>query len=282
MPYSPILAGQRPSAPSTWKRSNITSADAHSRGLAPTTTNMIAYPLTWHHNIPWQVLRDSWNIIFTFCSPQRLQSAFRLYSAGANNEDLLNKLMEIQRVMAPTATNISGATYEKWVARLSDGPESLLLSTLATTKQLTADDSDRLASVVAWSKWNIVEGPKESVRTDDPGSDAFDDFSTTVAANADQTLFQRFEKASLYFEALTKIVADYEQNKTKFGDKKKVDEWDTQLSTVLATTAQYLTSQPLVMFSMGYWQTVKNQGQLRKKTIEGLELYLTAKSRPAS
>jgi len=39
-------------------------------------------------------------------------------------------------------------------------------------------------SIVAWQNWNIVEGPKESVRTDDPGGDGFDDFTKADPTNA--------------------------------------------------------------------------------------------------
>lgn len=266
MPYSPILYGDRPSPPSTWARTIITQADARRLGLIPNTTTVVSYPTTFHHNIPWKTLRDSWNIIYTFFDNETVEQVFNLYAGG--NDKLFRSLKEIKSSVGPNAKNCTSGTFQLWMERLEERGH---LAHLETSKQMTADERDSLRTIVAWQQWNIVEGPKESVRVEDPGSDDFDDFRFI-----DQALYDRFQRVYVYFEALELLIAQYGAAQNAFCDlENTVASWIVPFKAALEK-AQPLSSSKLVPFDLRYWQLVKFGGKTTA-TVESQQYALMAK-----
>ncbi len=272
---SPILEGERPNAPGTWQKTNVTQQNAWDLGLAPRTTNMISYDLTWHHNIPWSLLRDSWNIVYTFCSPAVIGDLFDLYAAGNPTRIRLHtlkaKLLYIREAIGPSASNGSSGTYEKWMARVADGAESHLVH-LAEENQLSVDEWDALYSIVAWQSWNIVEGPKESVRTDDPGSTGFDDFRGADPGNT-----VRFNLVNSLFTTLDGLVKGFPAVKGGFCDiGGVVSGWNDTLGNALAGAAGLKHANRL-MFDVSLWKVVAvHRGQVTAN-LSGKHVYWIAK-----
>jgi hypothetical protein len=254
MPYSPLLEGERCNAPNTWTRTAINQATARAQKLIPDTTNVISYPTTWHHNIPWKILRDSWNIIYTFFSPETVSKVFDLYAVGNGTvltySVLRDKLLEIKSAVGPSSANASSGTCELWMSRLKAADGHLMH--LEEKKQLTSSQSEELQSIVAWQRYNIVEGPKESVRVDDPGSDGFDDFRFI-----DDSLIERFQKVYAYNDALENLVKRFSGLLRKPCDLTgQVATEDSLLQPSLQGVVQTLATAPLVPFQLKHWRLV--------------------------
>ena len=223
--YSPILEGERPNAPTVWAHAVVSQSKARELGLCPPDATMVSYDLTWHHNIPWKTLRESWNVIFVFFDAKTVSDYFHLLAAGNPTcRDALKlgrKLVALKEGLGLNAKNASGATYAKWVERLSSDEKYSLLDTFANEKKLVSDDSEALYSIVAWQSWNIVEGPKENVRVEDPGSDDFDDFRFL-----DPSKYERFQRLYLLYEELQRVIAQYTHVSGQFCDLSTVSLWE--------------------------------------------------------
>lgn len=272
--YSPILAGDRPSPPNTWMRTIIGQQKAWDLGLAPQTTHMASYDTTWHHNIPWKTLRESWNIIYAFCDEKTVSDVFYLYHRGNplihKPDKLLKKLLTIRSKLGPTPETARSSTYSRWMERLDSGLEHL-----SEGDRLQSDDSDALYSMVAWQKWNIVEGPKESIRVEDPGSDDFDDFRFT-----DRTNYERFQRVYVYFEALDSLISQYNGVSKSWCDTANMAAWSRSIDAALEV-AKPLAHMPLINFNMNYWQLVSWQGRPQTKKLDSKDLYLVARKQHA-
>lgn len=94
-------------------------------------------PMDWHHMIPWNVLRDSWSAL---------------------------------------ATSARWEVLEAWLGLLSvnDADQRLAEMKAGTLGPVDAQD---ITEKLCWARWNLVEGPYNGNRTDDPGGDGFDDFA---------------------------------------------------------------------------------------------------------
>lgn len=272
MPHSPILDGvDRPDSP-PWTRTDWKVGAARAAGLFPPaaavnpTHDNISYEFAWHHNIPWKVLRDSFKVAVVFCEWDAVEMLLDLY--GMRFNPLIKQRIRLTKeALGPTATNAPGATYEKWVSRFSGGPESLL-GALEASKQLSKLEVDSLVLNVAWQRWNIVEGPKESVRVDDPGSDDFDDFS-----RADPTNFARYMAVEDLYRELVDLVADYEARKASFADFNYMrTAWTLKLRGV-ARSAQSLITQPLMMFNPEHWRVMYWNNKPLEKNLSGKVYY---------
>jgi hypothetical protein len=272
MPYSPILYGERPSPPSTWQRTIISQATAREQGLIPSTTTVVSYATTWHHNIPWKTLRDTWNIIYALLSLETVEKVFNLYADGNGTvltKSALFKTLKLGReAIGPLKTNATTASYELWMKRHS---EQGIISSLSAEKQMSASDRENLAMIVAWQRWNIVEGPKESVRVEDPGSDDFDDFRFI-----DPTYASRFEKVYILFEALQLLEKQYESAKTGPYDPAVIAGWDAAFNAALEK-AQGLANEPLVNFQLKHWKLVSFGGKSTAK-VDSQDYALVAKA----
>jgi hypothetical protein len=235
----------------------------------------LSYDFTWHHNIPWKVLRDSFNVVIVFCNWRVTDALLDLYGMRLSPV-IKRRIRDIRAALhlhlpdgnddKPDEKHAGGATYEKWVARFSDGPESLL-EPLSLEKQLTSDQVDELTQNVAWQRWNIVEGPKEAIRIDDPGSDDFDDFR-----EADPAHFNRYEAAHELYEALSDIEADYRRNKGLVTSCDKMRAWSAKLQALVPRT-QFLTSEPLMMFDSTVWRVAGYTNGPLEKDLGGKMYY---------
>jgi hypothetical protein len=136
------------------------------------------YPFTWHHNVPWNLLRKSWDIVVTFCSAGVLQRLFAFYVKGhpkdTQAEALIAKVLALQAAAAPN----SSATGERSVGSKTVGDWVTAVNTFMTTSndgKIAFADEDRndLRLILCWGAWNLNEGP--GVRIDDP-DELFDDF----------------------------------------------------------------------------------------------------------
>jgi hypothetical protein len=277
MPNSPILDGlDRPSSPTRWTRTDWKIKDARAAGLFPPpapvdpTHENFAYDFTWHHNIPWKTLRDSFKVAVAFCDWDVVEGLLDLY--GLRLYPAIKRKIDSGRdAIFPRATHAPGATYEKWVERLS-GNQGSQLGFLSEEKQLTTLDADIIAESVAWQRWNIVEGPKESVRVDDPGSDGFDDFSM-----ADPSRSARYMAVKRLYNVLVEIEADYETRKTSpasYGHMKDV--WSVKLRGPVQS-AQFLINESLVMFNHAHWR-LSDKDKPATKNLSG-KIYYQVRTR---
>lgn len=85
-------------------------------------------PMAWHHMVPWPILRDGWSAI-----------------AILNRWDVVRAWLESLEV-----------------------PETSITQCVEGMSSQTYRDDDDLSEKVCWAKWNLVEGPKGDVRSDDP------------------------------------------------------------------------------------------------------------------
>lgn len=264
MANSPILdACERPSTPSDWKHRVWTVREARAEGLYPPnppvdTHDGIGYDFTWHHNIPWRTLKLSRKIACVFCAWPVFEQSLDLY--GMRTCPLIkSKLKALREQQGPTQQPADERSYAEWV-RVFDGLD------------LGKNEIEQLCESVAWQRWNIVEGPKESIRVEDPGSDDFDDFS-----RADPAHFDRCMAVERLFNALEELMSDYkvqENGKGDFNDMTGV--WSAKpQGPVLA--AQILIDEPLVMFEADHWRVMHWGGKVKDK----IGTTLTSKAIPS-
>jgi hypothetical protein len=118
----------------------------------------VKIPLAVHHVVDWALLRDVWNRMVedkhyaTICA--------WLYAVGF---DVNNVFYETQKAQTP----------------------ALIVQTMMRGADIgEVADPDEIHQRVTWSTWNLVQGPKESTRTDDRGN--FNDSFADVAGVAEE------------------------------------------------------------------------------------------------
>lgn len=281
MAYSFILsASERPSPPK-WSRTDWRIHQARAAGLYPhdRTNENISYDFTWHHNIPLKTLLESFNIAVVFCDWIVVEGLLDLFGMRLM-PDLKKRIRLAREAIGPSvrtpgsgrsqlgATMPANATFEKWIARYSAGEETLL-EALSSEKVLSAADSDTIMEKVAWQKWNIVEGPKESVRSDDPGSDNFDDFRQADPANV-----ARYMAVLNLYTAMAFVEKDYKAYKMHFATEEKMKEWTLMLKGPVQG-AQFLINEGLVKFNPEHWLVVYKGGKpvIKAKAVPGKEYF---------
>lgn len=116
------------------ERADVPNTEDWAHTVARDGRNVIA--MTYHHVIPYNVLRDTWT---------------KLIDNG--KWDLLKEYMNLLQMKS---------TYY-----------SALIKKSELTK---AEDRDEIDLLLSWPKWNLVEGPTGANRSDDPGEgfDEFD------------------------------------------------------------------------------------------------------------
>jgi len=245
-------------------------------GLIPDTTQIISYDFTWHHNIPWETLRDSWNIILCFCAKGTIEKVLEAYCVGNGFRYAVNlskKLTTIREKIGPSKDNASSATFGKYASRMGVNPDEIShLQHLELKDSLTSDDQDNVACIVAWQKWNIVEGPKESVRIDDPGSDGFDDF---IDADSDNS--ERYLKVRDYYEALQELIRDYNIRINQFANWGVITEWNNKISHSIDKILE-IKSQDCTMFDKKIWVVITDNGRGIEKTQNSMRYFIVKKN----
>lgn len=278
MPNSPYFTGERPSPPSNWTRTNWTIGQARAAGFFPpngpavNVHDGIGYEFTWHHNIPWKTLRDSWKIIVVFCDWEIVEDLLLCYGQY-HNYRIRDKIRGIKAALTPTRTNASGATYEKHVARMGGGTESLLGS-VEDRYHLTNEEADALEFGIAWQGWNINEGPKESIRVEDPGSDGFDDFSRCDAGR-----YARYITVERLNMAFDDLISDYNARKAQFADHGYIQaSWDTPLRNTVRAVKGLRNERP-VPFNPAHWRVMHWGGGPIVKDLSGKPYWMVRTKR---
>jgi hypothetical protein len=115
----------------------------------------VDFDLALHHITDWDLLRGVWNRMVTdkhwgtICS--------WLYAVGFDVNNIYYETKKPQTPALIATTLMLGGVIDDSVA-----------------------DGDEIHQRITWSTWNLVEGPKESLRTDDRGN--FHDVFSTVKA----------------------------------------------------------------------------------------------------
>jgi hypothetical protein len=119
--------------------------------------------MSWHHVIPFHLLRDVWNRLvdqhITTELPQArvaIRQYLLLCDRSLGNPDHL-----IDRMRAGTIDKKRSGHHE--------------------LQPLEAHEAQRLATTAVWPPWNAVEGPQ--ARSDDPGDHYIDRFTSGLAAD---------------------------------------------------------------------------------------------------
>ena len=258
---------ERADVPRNWAHEKVDQTAALAQEMVIPGSHLISYDLTWHHNIPWQALRDSWNVVCVFCKPETIAKLFYLYWKGnratVTPGQLVNKLKAHRTKIGPETASASSTTYKKYRTRMGEDDESHI-ELLPEAEQLTSDEKDELHSMVSWAAWNIVEGPKENVRTDDPGSAGFDDFRGSDIARA-----VRYNHVNDLYTVLLQIANEYTPRANQFCDPNRIDQWDTSLSLALNRTYENLKTEPIVKFNDTQWVFEK----VRTQNINTVQYY---------
>jgi hypothetical protein len=134
---------------------------------------------TWHHGVPFNTLRDSWNSLITL-----------VWLLGDGKSDAVKAAKASAReVMELMLNGISGCT----IAKAAD----------QAMKINDEEDFDEIHAAISWPPWDLVDGPKESKRIDDPG-EFFDKFAAGLDDN-EKALHAKLEE--LYDEEQSFISA---------------------------------------------------------------------------
>ncbi|PZW41358.1 hypothetical protein C8P66_12166 [Humitalea rosea] len=136
-----------------------------------------SYQFTWHHNIPWNILRRSWDVVLTFCTDAALKALFNFYAAGHPLADdaprlfakllLLRATFGITNGVAERTPGVRGC--EAWIDHLTD----TMRDSPNPRMGFQGEDREKLKTILCWGTWNLNEGP--GTRVDDPG-ELFDTF----------------------------------------------------------------------------------------------------------
>jgi hypothetical protein len=138
--------------------------------------------MSWHHIIPFPVLRDVWNRLVDQHIATQLaeaRTAIRQFlvladSSLPNIDDLIDRIRAANTDQRRAAHN-----------RL---------------RPLEVADANRLAVAATWPAWNTVEGPRRESRSDDPGDAWLDRFTAGLTPielarmKAVEALFPRLQE----------------------------------------------------------------------------------------
>ena len=169
-------------------------------------------PMDWHHMIPWNVLRDSWSALAT---------------SGC--------------------WNVLGV----WLNLLLVQNAQTLLQDMQA-QNLAPLDAQNTAECMCWAKWNLVEGPNNTNRTDDPGGDGFDIFHGSKFSSNVRTRSQILNQ-------IYTLVRNWAHNAAVSSSDAK------HLAQMLNNLKPYKNS-PIAMFDGAAWEMV-DAGRIDKYGI---------------
>jgi hypothetical protein len=300
--HTPIMGGRgRPSAPSELGRTllsnrliNVGKANqmfinqqsippneaALYRLFAPETL-VGAYEFTWHHNIPWNELRDSWDIIITFCTPAIITRLFDLYTrdhvlaktSGTPPARLLQKILALREAAGPAQADdaTSGLqnksdrmTGQQWLTNMA----GYRFPSNRSQTNFNSTDHDALPLFICWDGWNLVEGPSTTIRTEDPG-EMFDDFS---AADPDTSHNHRYGCVARLHDTLIQIINDFNTQwaTTPCNFVQTTITWSRAMDETL-TVCESLTSdeRKAIFYARDMWAPVSMWGPINKAGAAG-------------
>ena len=161
-------------------------------------------PMDWHHMMPWKVIRDSWSALVT-----------------SGRWDVL----------------------EIWLGLLVAGNPKAQLAQMREDK-LSATDRDDLSAKVCWARWNLVEGPTNTNRTDDPGGDGFDAFTTKFSNNV--------RDRCQMVNSIYGVVCGWDVHKNDVSDQ------DSKNLSNFFTALNSFKNSPIAMFEPTAWVIVQD------------------------
>ncbi len=156
------------------------------------------YQFTWHHNIPWNILRRTWDIAITFCTEESIRALFDFYTSQHPLADqgpgILEKMLGVRKAIGihldgkKGCTKVHTKTCSEWIDALDEYQKN--------DEQLGLDspEYDTLQVILCWGGWNLNEGPGS--RVDDPGEffDAFGPFDANIGRVARYVAVERLNK----------------------------------------------------------------------------------------
>lgn len=309
--HTPIMGGRaRPSAPAELGRTalkntvnspgkpaqlfingqHIPPNEAALYRLFARDTLVGAYEFTWHHNIPWNELRESWDIIITFCRPEIITRLFDLYTrdhvlaktSATTPAKLLQKILALREAGGPAQADDAKAglqnksdrmTGQQWLNNMA----AYRFPANRSHSNFNAADHDALPIFICWDGWNLVEGPSTTIRTEDPG-EAFDDFS---AADPDPTRQHRYGCVMRLHSTLTEIIDDFNANwaATPCQYVNTTIKWSKAMDETLKV-CEALTSdeRKAIFYTRDMWAPVSMWGPLNKAGATGDPLTIQVNS----
>jgi hypothetical protein len=144
--------------------------------------------MSWHHIIPFSVLREVWNRLVD----QRIST--QLHEARV-------AIRQYLMLSDPNMANIDGLIDRMRSENTEQGAENTYQRRASASGQqlrpLEVNETNQLKTAATWQAWNVVEGP--TARADDPGDYYLDRFTAGLSAGeatrmrAIEQLFRGFQ-----------------------------------------------------------------------------------------
>jgi hypothetical protein len=260
-------------APFVLRRDNVEllPAEAKSYQLFDGSKQIGGYPFALHHGIAFKRLRLAWNRIFAVCTPVAITALidflFLDHPAVAENAalcaSLRQKMLAFRTAAGPNLATLApgqaGAkTYTGWMTDLDAH-----VVAAADGAALTADEANAWVLILCWGSWNLTEGPKESIRVDDP-INLLDDFTDCCP---DQALKVRYRAVARLSVTVETIIASFDANANTFLQNPALAlGWSTALLESLQVCAALTTAQRrMVSFDPRMWAPVRAYGSGKDK-----------------
>ncbi|QKV65065.1 hypothetical protein HUW52_19955 [Pseudomonas sp. 43A] len=247
MASSPIITARFPSnGHREWVHSDLTMHYSRKIDLVPETTQR-SFPLTWHHQIPFNSLRDFWNWLYVIADDDLLDMCVDLFSQrakGGRFPEIKRKLKVIKTTLMPTL-QLETQTYSQWKAVVAQIANGLL----APADELDGEEQSDLFEAISWSSWNILEGPLPQHRSDDPGDANVDDFSHLREIKFSKHFIKTAELYASMILFINEMNAQQNQNYSKAWVKDRAK----KLLTILTGADQLLFSVKITFFNKKHW-----------------------------
>ncbi|TBU95652.1 hypothetical protein DNK44_06955 [Pseudomonas dryadis] len=203
--------------------------------------------MTWHHQIPFNNLRDFWNWLFVIANDDLLDMCLDLFSQrarGGRFPEIKRKIKVIKATLMPAA-QLETQTYVHWlgvVGQIADG-------ILAPADELDSEEQSDLFEAISWSSWNILEGPLPQHRSDDPGDANIDDFSRLREIK----FSKHFVKVRDLYASIILFTNDMNAQQNQNYSNAWVKTRSKELLTTLTGASQLLFSVKLTFFNKKHW-----------------------------
>ena len=199
-----------------------------------------SYPLAFHHSIPFNLLKSSWDPIVLFCKPEAISALWAHYlkdhptAKESSNEikSLTDKLLAIRKKhgldLNYGGTGGTPRTFESYATAAYAA-----VNADASLTAITSDESNALLVILCWGAWNLTEGPEGAIRIEDPG-EAFDEFGDCAPS---ESLKVRYRAVARLNSTLLKISTEYQANKAAPVTAKLGAGWSDELMEALRVCA---------------------------------------------
>jgi len=227
----------------------VTSANRKKYRLFRSSQLVGDYQFTWHHNIPWNILRKSWDLVITFCTEECIVGLFDFYTAGHpyayQAPGLLAKVLLLRRtaglplarrsMVPPQVKRSCGEWVDHLVKTMKESTDPAMT--------LLGEERDELKTILCWGAWNLNEGP--GTRVDDPDElfDSFGPFDATELRKPRYVAVDRLDKT------LNRIVDDYKKLKdTPYVPDTTSHVWSKELMETLRVCQGLTPDQRKIVF----------------------------------